>query len=146
MKMQMTVIGAALATLFAASAFARDDAASTMTVDSNAPIRATLLPTVSIDATPATSATNPATMRIADTAAMEVTLLPTVHVRAPASPELAVTLLPTVRVTASSGASSRLSEPVTDVEDVAQDLRIEGDESPATIARPFGLRTRTMPR
>ena len=148
MKARISIIGATLATLFATSAFATApaDALSTMTVDSDAPIRATLLPTVSIDATQSTSATNPARMRVADTAPFEVTLLPTVHVKAPANPELAVTLLPTVYVTAASESASTLPEPVADVEDAARDVRAGEDETPWDARQPFGLRVHTMPR
>src|SRR5678815_393760 len=94
MKTRMSVIGATLATLFAASAFASTpamDAAVSMTVDAGAPIRATLLPTVKLEATQATSEANPAKMSIADTAPLEVTLLPTVRVTA-REPALATTL------------------------------------------------------
>ncbi|HEV7490000.1 MAG TPA: hypothetical protein VGO25_04290 [Rhodanobacteraceae bacterium] len=145
MKARISIIGATLATLFAASAFAtQQDASSTMTVDSDAPVRATLLPTVSIDATEATSAANPARMRIADTAPYEVTLLPTVHVKALSSPALAVTLLPTVYVTAEADAVS--TEPVADVEGGTNDLRVDDIASPSSLEKSFGLRTRTMPR
>jgi hypothetical protein len=146
MKTRISVIGATLATLFAtgAVATAHADAPSTMTVDSDAPVRATLLPTVSIDATQSTSATNPARMRVADTAPFEVTLLPTVHVKAPTNPELAVTLLPTVYVTAESNFVS--AEPVADVEGGTDDLRVDDIVSPSSLEKSFGLRTRTMPR
>ena len=102
MKTRMSVIGATLATLFAASAFASThamDGAVSMTVDEGTPIRATLLPVVTLEATQATSEANPAKMSIAETAPLEVTLLPTVHVTAKQEPALATTLLPTVRVT-----------------------------------------------
>jgi hypothetical protein len=140
MKTRSLIVGATLATFFATSAFAtaHADALTTMTVDDNAPIRATLLPTVSIDPTQR--------MRVADTAPYEVTLLPTVHVKARANPELAVTLLPTVYVTAESGDASTLSEPVADVEDIARQIRAGDDESPREVKRPFGLRSHTMPR
>ena len=145
MKARISILSTTLATLFAASAFATaQDASSTMTVDSDAPILATLLPTVSIDATQATSATNPARMRIADTAPYEVTLLPTVHVNALSSPALVVTLLPTVYVTAEADAAS--TEPVADVVGGADDLRVDDIASPSTMEKSFGLRTRTMPR
>ena len=139
MKTRSLVIGATLATFFATSAFAtaHADALTTMTVDDNAPIRATLLPTVSIDGAQR--------MRVADTAPYEVTLLPTVHVKAAANPELAVTLLPTIYVTAESGDAS-LSEPVADVEDIARQIRAGDDESASEFKRPFGLRSHTMPR
>ena len=140
MKTRSLVIGATLATFFATSAFAmaHADALTTMTVDNNAPIRATLLPTVSVDATQR--------MRVADTAPYEVTLLPTVHVKAPANPKLAVTWLPTVYVTAESEDASPLSEPVAKVEDSARKNPAGDDESPWEVTRPFGLRSHTMPR
>jgi len=140
MKTRTLVIGTALATFFATSAFAtaHAGAVTTMTVDDNAPVRATLLPTVSIDETQR--------MRVADTAPYEVTLLPTVHVKAAANPELAVTLLPTVYVTAESADSSALSEPVADLEDSARQIQAGDDESPWGVNRPFGLRAHTMPR
>jgi len=140
MKTRSLVIGATLATFFATSAFAtaHAGAVTTMTVDDNAPVRATLLPTVSIDETQR--------MRVADTAPYEVTLLPTVHVKAAASPELAVTLLPTVYVTAESADASALSEPVADLEDSARQIQAGDDESPWEVNRPFGLRAHTMPR
>ena len=140
MKTRSLIIGATLATFFATSAFAtaHADALTTMTVDDSAPIRATLLPTVSID--------EAQRMRVADTAPYEVTLLPTVHVKAAANPELAVTLLPTVYVTAESGDASTLSEPVADVEDIARQIQAGDDESPWEVKRPFGLRSHTMPR
>jgi hypothetical protein len=140
MKTRTLVIGTALATFFATSAFAtaRADALTMMTVDSTAPVRATLLPTVSIDAAQR--------MRVADTAPYEVTLLPTVHVKAAANPEFAVTLLPTVYVTAEREDASTLSEPVADVGDIARQIRSGDDESPWEVKRPFGLRAHTMPR
>jgi len=147
MKTRMSVIGATLATLFAASAFATTpamDAAVSMTVDAGAPIRATLLPTVKLDATQATSEANPAKMSIADTAPLEVTLLPTVRVTA-REPALATTLLPTVRVTPESTA---LLESMEIAEHEAGDaLPVIDDASPSTAAEPpLGLRARAMPR
>ena len=147
MKTRMSVIGATLATLSAASAFASTpamDAAVSMTVDAGAPIRATLLPTVKLDATQATSEANPAKMSIADTAPLEVTLLPTVRVTA-REPALATTLLPTVRVTPESTA---LLESMEIAEHEAGDaLPVIDDASPSTAAEPpLGLRARAMPR
>jgi len=147
MKTRMSVIGATLATLFAASAFASTpamDAAVSMTVDAGAPIRATLLPTVKLDATQATSEANPAKMSIADTAPLEVTLLPTVRVTA-REPALATTLLPTVRVTPESTA---LLESMEIAEHEAGDaLPVIDDALPSTtVERPLGLRARAMPR
>lgn len=147
MKTRMSVIGATLATLFAASAFASThatDAAVSMTIDEGAPIRAILLPVVTLEATPATSEANPAKMRVADTAPLEVTLLPTVRVTAK-QPALATTLLPTVRVTP---ASTALLESMEIAEsDAGNDLPIIDDASPSTIVeQPLGLRARSMPR
>ena len=148
MKTRTSLIAMTLATLIAGNAFANthgEDAVSTMTVDSAQPIRATLLPTVSIDATPATSESNPARMRVAETAPIEVTLLPTVHVTAHAKEALAVTLLPTVRVTPTSAASAG-ADPIAEVDDFASDLPAIDDAAPATIEQPLGLRARAMPR
>jgi hypothetical protein len=147
MKTRMSVIGATLATLIAASAFASThatDAAVSMTVDVGAPIRATLLPTVTLEATQATSEANPAKMTIADTAPLEVTLLPTVHITA-REPALAATLLPTVRVTPESTAlleSMEIAE-----SDAGDALPVIDDASPTTtVEQPLGLRARSMPR
>ena len=147
MKTRMSVIGATLATLIAASAFASThatDAAVSMTVDEGAPIRATLLPTVTLEATQATSEANPAKMTIADTAPLEVTLLPTVHVTA-REPALAATLLPTVRVTPESTAlleSMEIAE-----SDAGDALPVIDEASPTTtVEQPLGLRARSMPR
>jgi hypothetical protein len=146
MKTRMSVIGATLATLFAASAFASThatDAAVSMTVDEAAPIRATLLPTVTLEATQATSEANPAKMSIADTAPLEVTLLPTVHVTLK-RPELATTLLPTVRVTPESTA---LLESMEIADGSAGDaLPVIDDASPSTVEQPHGFRASSMPR
>jgi hypothetical protein len=145
---RMSVAGVTLATLFAANAFASThatDAAVSMTVEDSAPIRATLLPTVSLDATPATSESNPATMRIADTAPLEVVLLPTVHVTA-RQPALATTLLPTVRVTPESTAVLESME-IADNDGTSGDLPLIDDESPSNaVEQPLGLRARAMPR
>jgi hypothetical protein len=147
MKNRMSVIGATLATLFAASAFASThatDAAVSMTVDDVAPIRATLLPVVTLEATSATSESNPATMRVADTPPLEVVLLPTVHVTA-YRPELATTLLPTVRVTPASAALLESMEMA--VHEAGNDLPVIDNASPSTtIEPPLGLRARSMPR
>jgi len=144
MKTRSMLIAATLATLFAGSAFANaQEATQSMTVDNAAPIRATLLPVVSLDATSATSDSNPARMRIADTAPIEVTLLPTVHVTARAIPELATTLLPTIYVTASVSSES---ETIAGTDDAAMDLPVIDDEPASTDRQPLGLRARTMPR
>ena len=139
------LIATTLATLFAGSALANaSDATQSMTVDDAAPIRATLLPIVSLDATSATTDSNPAKMRVADTAPLEVTLLPTVHVTARTSPQLAVTLLPTIYVSAS--ASSVADNTIAESDDIATDLPVIDDESALTEKQPLGLRARTMPR
>jgi hypothetical protein len=139
------LIAATLATLFAGSAFANAlDVSQSMAVDSAAPIRATLMPTVSLDATPATSDSHPAKMRIADTAPLEVTLLPTVRVTARSNSELAVTLLPTIYVTAS--VSSGADEIIAKTDAAAIQLPVIDDESASTDDKPLGLRARTMPR
>ena len=144
MKTRSMLIAATLATLFAGSAFANaQEASQSMTVDTTAPIRATLLPLVSLDATSATSDSNPARMRIADTTPIEVTLLPTVHVTARSNPELATTLLPTIYVTASASSES---ETIAGSDAVEIDLPVIDDESASTDQQPFGLRARTMPR
>jgi hypothetical protein len=145
MKTRMSVIGATLATLFAASAFASThatDAAVSMTVDANAPIRAILLPTVTLEANAATST---AKMSVAETAPLEVTLLPTVHVTAKQEPTLATTLLPTVRVTPESTALLESMELVES--DGSNDLPVIDDATPSTsVEPPLGLRARSMPR
>jgi hypothetical protein len=151
MKIRMSVIGATLATLFAANAFASThatEAAVSMTIEESAPIRATLLPLVTLEATQATSEENPAKMRIADTSPLEVTLLPTVHVSAK-EPALATTLLPTIRVTPASTALLESMEVAsTEAADNAGDvLPVTDDASPSmTFEQPLGLRTRSMPR
>jgi hypothetical protein len=147
MKTRTSLIAATLATLIAGNAFASthgEDAVSTMTVDSTAPIRATLLPTVSIDATSATSESNPARMRVAETQPIEVTLLPTVRVTAHTLSEVAMIVLPTVRVTPGSAAIAD-ADPVVEAEFATKLPEID-DDTPAAIAQPFGLRARTMPR
>jgi len=153
MKYRMSVTSAAMAIVFASSAFATvnaDDAldAQGVTVQSRAPIRATLMPTVSIDADASTSDANPATMRIADTAPLQVTLLPTIYVSARAhSEKLAVTMLPTVRVTAQIGSWQAPIESATiaDVESAVLDLPAV-DDSSAGGDHGLALRAHTMPR
>ena len=148
MKTRMSVIGATLATLFAASAFASThatDAAVSMTVDEGAPIRAILLPTVTLEATQATSEANPAKMSVANSTPVEITLLPTVHVTATTAPTLATTLLPTVRVTPESTALLESMEIVDS--DGGNDLPVIDDATPSTtVEPPLGLRARSMPR
>jgi hypothetical protein len=147
MKTRTSLIAATLATLIAGNALANthgEDAVTTMTVDSTAPIRATLLPTVSIDATRATSDSNPARMRVAETQPIEVTLLPTVRVTAHTLSEVAMVVLPTVRVTPDSAAIAG-ADPIVEA-DYATQLPAIDDDTPAAIEQPFGLRARTMPR
>jgi hypothetical protein len=139
--MKIRLMTATLATLIAGSAFARSPIEVTMIVDNDAPIAATLMPTVSVDATPATSETNPATMRIADTAPVAITLMPTVHVTAHSQDALATTMLPTVRVTPTREDMEALAE--ADDEIVALPAI---DQEPARVEHSFGLRARTMPR
>jgi hypothetical protein len=144
MKTRTSLIAATLATLIAGSALANtqaSDATTSMTVDAGAPIQATLLPTVTLEASSANSAV---TMRVADTAPVMVTLLPTVHVTARAQNQLAVTLLPTVRVTPASAATID-GDVIADAEDIASNLPVIDDASP-NGERPLGLRARTMPR
>ena len=148
MKTRTSLIAMTLATLIAGHAFANthgEDAVSTMTVDSAQPIRATLLPTVSIDATQATSESNPARMRVAETEPVEVTLMPTVRVTARALSEVATTLLPTVHVTPYSAAVAG-ADPIVETDDFSAKLPAIDDDTPAALEQPFGLRARTMPR
>ena len=139
--MKIRLMTATLATLIAGSAFARSPIEVAMIVDNDAPIAATLMPTVSVDATPATSDTNPATMRIADTAPVAITLMPTVHVFARGDDVLATTTLPTVRVTPTR--EDMESVAAADDEIVALPAI---DQEPARAEHSFGLRARTMPR
>ena len=143
MKIRTSLIAATLASLIAGSAFASssNDAAS-MTVDAVAPLRATLLPTVSIDADATTSESNPPRVRIADVAPIEVTLMPTVHVTAPASRDLAVTWLPTVRVTPASSEDDEIAN----ASDIAPPLPLIDDTAPSNDEARLGWRARAMPR
>jgi hypothetical protein len=148
MKTRTSLIAMTLATLIAGNAFANthgEDAVTTMTVDSAEPIRATLLPTVSIDATQATSESNPARMRVAETEPVEVTLLPTVRVTARLAREVAIVVLPTVRVTPESAAVAG-GDTLVEADDFAKQLPAIDDDTPAALAQPFGLRARAMPR
>jgi hypothetical protein len=142
MKNRISLIAATLASLFASSAFASSGDATSMTVDTNAPLRATLMPTVSIDADATTSESNPPRMRIADAAPLEVTLMPTVHVTAPASRDLAVTWLPTVRVTPASAEDDEIA----DASDIAPPLPLIDDTAPSNDEARLGWRARAMPR
>ncbi|HSS07735.1 MAG TPA: hypothetical protein VLK83_11440 [Rhodanobacteraceae bacterium] len=152
MKTRTLLIVATLATLIAGSATANTHEAGwseSMTVDAVEPVRATLLPVVSIDATQATSESNPATMRVADTAPIEVTLLPTVRITARMRQELATTLLPTVRVTPDSAtieSSTIASDVIAEADGFASDLPVIDDKSPSTVEQPLSLRARAMPR
>ena len=145
MKARLITIATLL--LFASSAFANthSEVAVSMTVDDAAPIRATLLPVVSVDATPETSERNPATMRVADTEPLQVTLLPTVHVTARQAAEVAIVELPTVRVTASAGTALESME-IADTDAALPALPVIDDASPTVDTAPLGLRARTMPR
>ena len=146
MKTRISLIGAALAILFAGGAYATTPADVSMTVDSGEPVRATLLPTVSLDATSSTSAANPATMRVADAEPLEITLLPTVHVNARTSPDLAVTLLPTVRVYASGQESSIANDRVAEAKGAAADFPLVDDTSAWEVEQPIGLHHYATPR
>ena len=146
MKARLVTIATLL--LIAGGAFAKTVAEPTvtMTVDDAAPIRATLLPEVSVDATPATSDANPATMRVANTEPLQITLLPTVHVTARGTSELAIVELPTVRVTAQAGTALESME-IAQADDALPALPVIDDETPTLdTAAPLGLRARTMPR
>ena len=99
---------------------------------------------MTLEATQATSDSNPAKMTIAGTAPLEVTLLPTVRVTAKRAPTLATTWLPTVRVTPEPTAlleSMEIAE-----SDAADALPVIDDASPSTTSEPLGLRARAMPR
>jgi hypothetical protein len=149
-------MSAAMAIVFAGSALATAnaddalDAQSVTTVESRAPLSATLMPTVSIDADASTSDANPARMRIADTAPLQVTLLPTVYVTAKKahSQEMATVMLPTVRVTAQIGSWQAPIESarIADSEDAVVDLPDVDDSSSSNSEQGLALRARTMPR
>lgn len=143
MKNRPSLIRAAITVVFAGSAFVAAHAAdieTTMTVDAQEPVRATLMPTVSVDAD--------STMRVADTAPLQVTLMPTVYVTARAIPEFAATLLPTVRVTARIEPAQMpvTTMHVVDAEDAVLDLPVVEDEPSSRAEQPLALRVRTMPR
>ena len=129
------LIGSGIATAHNVDA---EEAAAQATIDARAPLSATLLPTVSVDATPATSESNPATMRIADTAPLRVTLLPTVYVTARAQREETAVLLPTVRVTPTSAPDA-----IADADEAMPELPAieEAAREPSMVSR-----ARTMPR
>lgn len=95
-----SIASATCATLFAAlfilpQAFAASDA---VLISTQSPLRATLLPTVSVTAN-ALDANSEARWQVADSSPLRVTLMPTVSVFA-SSDALAVTTLPTVYVVA----------------------------------------------
>jgi hypothetical protein len=143
MKNRPSLIRAAITAVFAGSAFVAAHAAdieTTMTVDAQAPLSATLMPTVSVDAD--------STMRVADTAPLQVTLMPTVYVTARANPEFAATMLPTVRVTAriESAEMPVTTMHIVDAEDAVLDLPFVEDESSSHSEQPLALRAHTMPR
>ena len=146
MKNRLTMLRTAMTVVFAGSAFVAAHAAEvspTMTVDTQAPLHATLLPTVSIDADSTTSESNPAKMRVANSAPLPVTLLPTVHVSARSNPELAIVTLPTVRVTASIESAEVSAERVVET---GFDVPLVDDESSSNVADSLSMRARTMPR
>jgi len=149
MKNRLTMLRTAMTVVFAGSAFVAAHAAEvspTMTVDTQAPLHATLLPTVSIDADSTTSASNPAKMRVANSAPLSVTLLPTVHVSARSNPELAIVTLPTVRVTASIESAQASAERVVSAEEAGLDVPLVDDELSSNVADSLAMRARTMPR
>ena len=144
MKTRTSMIAMTLATLIAGNAFANARAAEatvSMTVDTNAPLQATLLPTVSIETSSVGSTPR---MTVADTAPISVTLLPTVHVTARTNNELAMTLLPTIRVTPGSAATID-GDVIADAEAAASNLPAI-DEQTLSDQQPLGLRARAMPR
>ena len=143
MKNRPSLIRAAITVVFAGSAFVAAHAAdieTTMTVDAQEPLSATLMPTISVDAD--------STMRVADTLPLQVTLMPTVYVSARANPELAVTMLPTVRVTAQieSAEMPITTMHIVDAEDAVLDLPVVEDESSSRTEKPLALRAHVMPR
>lgn len=101
MKTNHPLIRTALfASAFAVASFAQAGDTS-MSVDPRAPLRATLLPTVSVTAD--ADALDEANWNVDDTTSLRVTLMPTVRVT-PDLEQLAVTVLPSVKVTASVSA------------------------------------------
>ena len=149
MKNRMSVMNAAFATVLAGCVFATthanaQDAQVDATIQARAPLRATLMPTVSVDATAATSESNPATMRVARTQPLQVTLLPTVYVSAKTEPEIAATLLPTVRVTARADANSHDVVRIVDNDGAVSALPTV-DAAPSR-REPPAMRVGSMPR
>ena len=148
MNIRLSVFRSALVGGFAAAALlaAQANAASdtTMSVDALAPVRATLMPTVTITAD-TSRPFGDATMRVAGTLPTAVTLLPTVHVSA-RMPELAVTELPTVRVVADALPESS-NDAVADAgeHNIAALPRIDRDNG-GDSERPRATRSRVMPR
>ena len=145
MNIRLSVLRSALAGGFVAAALlaAQANASSdiTMSVDATAPLRATLMPTVTVTA----DASQPfaaATMHVATTAPLAVTLLPTVHVSS-REPELAITQLPTVHVVANA-----LPEAPVVADAAERSLgslpRIERDGGDGE--RPRAARNRVMPQ
>jgi len=143
MKNRPSLIRAAITVVLAGSAFVAAHAAdieTTMTVDAQEPLSATLMPTVSVDAD--------STMRVADTAPLQVTLMPTVYVTARANPEFAATMLPTVRVTAwiEPAQMPVTTMHIVNAENAVLDLPVVEDESSSRIEKPLALRAHAMPR
>lgn len=96
-KTRTIAAACAVASLAIASAAHAGDVATSMRIEARAPLRVTLMPTVSVDADAATSE---ARMRVADVAPIEATLMPTVYVTADVPRERNAALLPVVRVIA----------------------------------------------
>ena len=115
--------------------------AATMSVDTRAPIQATLLPEVTVFA----SSAHPeaaSTMRVAATKPLSVTLLPTVHVNQRVSEELAMVTLPTVRVVAQ--AQDAMDGALAYQSEHAQ--RLPRVDTAATSAPIAGFRASSMPQ
>lgn len=118
-------------------AFAAGDAAL---VSTQSPLRATLLPTVSVTAN-ALDADNDARWQVADSSPLRVTLMPTVSVFA-SSDALAITTLPTVYVLAQAKpalvqrvAVTSLASNMTHV--ASQASTSDQDESEAALFSPI---------
>jgi hypothetical protein len=148
MNIRLSVLRSALAGSFAAAALVAAQAnaandAVTFTVDTQAPLHATLMPTVTITADSARPFADPR-MSVADVEPLSVTLLPTVHVSAHAS-ELAVTELPTIHVVADAWpetnaiASTQNERNIESLARIERDTTLEADRIRAT-------RNRVMPQ
>ena len=99
---------AIVASLFAFTSLALADDAM-ISVDARAPLRATLLPTVTVTAD-ANAPDAEANWTVDDRTGLRVTLMPTVRVT-PDVEQLAVTVLPTVKVSASISAFNKAQSP-----------------------------------